>query len=196
MQRVDEQGDAVKVLPGGLYIRGEGQIEIGVLEIVLTIAVCIVIEPHDGRATPIRPHHGGTLGEGQTVFRSKTARKIQPQIEIASATPAGNPAHRVASKMKLRDGLRKIDGDADNLQGTDGVAERYVGDDGAIGGVWTKRLRAWGGERTNALTVGCETNGVTTCIGVEFTEDNTEWKQGDKFQEKTIPFVFLDRKSI
>lgn len=33
-------------------------------------------------------------------------------------------------------------------------------------------------------------------VGVEFTEDNTEWKQGDKFQEKTIPFVFLDRKSI
>lgn len=37
---------------------------------------------------------------------------------------------------------------------------------------------------------------VDTLIGVEFTEDNTEWKQGDKFQEKTIPFVFLDRKSI
>lgn len=33
-------------------------------------------------------------------------------------------------------------------------------------------------------------------VGVEFTEDNTEWKQGDKFQEKTIPFVYLDRKSI
>ena len=33
-------------------------------------------------------------------------------------------------------------------------------------------------------------------VGVEFTEDNTEWKQGDKFQEKTIPFVFLDRNSI
>ena len=33
-------------------------------------------------------------------------------------------------------------------------------------------------------------------VGVEFTEDNTEWKQGDKFQEKSIPFVFLDRKSI
>ena len=31
-------------------------------------------------------------------------------------------------------------------------------------------------------------------IGVEFTEDNTEWKQGDKFQEKTLPFLFLDLK--
>lgn len=31
-------------------------------------------------------------------------------------------------------------------------------------------------------------------VGVEFTEDNTEWKQGDKFQEKTIPFVFIDKK--
>lgn len=33
-------------------------------------------------------------------------------------------------------------------------------------------------------------------IGVEFTEGNTEWKQGDKFQEKTLPFLFLDKKSM
>ena len=33
-------------------------------------------------------------------------------------------------------------------------------------------------------------------IGVEFTEDNTEWKQGDKFQEKTLPFIYLDQKSL
>ena len=33
-------------------------------------------------------------------------------------------------------------------------------------------------------------------VGVEFTEDNTEWKQGDKFQEKNLPFVFLDKKSV
>lgn len=31
--------------------------------------------------------------------------------------------------------------------------------------------------------------------GCEFTEDVTEWKQGDKFQEKTIPFIFLSKKS-
>lgn len=33
-------------------------------------------------------------------------------------------------------------------------------------------------------------------VGVEFTEDNTEWKQGDKFQEKTLPFIFIDKKSL
>ena len=33
-------------------------------------------------------------------------------------------------------------------------------------------------------------------IGVEFTEDNTEWKQGDKFQEKTLRFIYLDQKSL
>lgn len=33
-------------------------------------------------------------------------------------------------------------------------------------------------------------------MGVEFTEDNTEWKQGDKFQEKALPFIFLDKKSV
>lgn len=31
-------------------------------------------------------------------------------------------------------------------------------------------------------------------VGVEITEDNTEWKQNDKFQEKTLPFIFLDLK--
>lgn len=33
-------------------------------------------------------------------------------------------------------------------------------------------------------------------IGVEFTEDSTDWKQGDKFQEKTLPFIYLDKKSL
>ena len=33
-------------------------------------------------------------------------------------------------------------------------------------------------------------------VGVEFTEDNTEWKQGDKFQEKTLPFLYIDQKSL
>ncbi len=46
---------------------------------------------------------------------------------------------------------------------------------------------------------GNPTNGdaITTdiLVSVEFTEDNTEWKQGDKFQEKTLPFIFLDKKS-
>ena len=32
--------------------------------------------------------------------------------------------------------------------------------------------------------------------GCEFTEDATEWKQGDKFQEKSLPFVFLSMKSV
>ena len=32
--------------------------------------------------------------------------------------------------------------------------------------------------------------------GCEFTEDSTEWKQGDKFQEKSLPFVFLSKKSV
>lgn len=31
-------------------------------------------------------------------------------------------------------------------------------------------------------------------VGCEFTEDMTEWKQGDKFQEKSLPFIFLDKK--
>lgn len=32
--------------------------------------------------------------------------------------------------------------------------------------------------------------------GVEFTDDKTEWKRGDKFQEKELPFIFLDKKNL
>lgn len=31
-------------------------------------------------------------------------------------------------------------------------------------------------------------------VGVEFTSDKTKWKQGDKFQEKSLPFLYLDQK--
>lgn len=37
---------------------------------------------------------------------------------------------------------------------------------------------------------------VDMLIGVEITEDNTEWKQGDKFQEKTLPFIYMDKKKV
>lgn len=37
---------------------------------------------------------------------------------------------------------------------------------------------------------------ITTDIleGCEFTEDKTAWKQGDKFQEKSLPFIYLRQK--
>ena len=59
------------------------------------------------------------------------------------------------------------------------------------------------GEVTNitfdiVVSVGNPSRGdvITTeiLIGCEFTEDNTEWKQGDKFQEKVLPFIFIDKK--
>ena len=33
-----------------------------------------------------------------------------------------------------------------------------------------------------------------TLLNCEITEDNTEWSQGDKFQEKALPIIFLDIK--
>ena len=33
-------------------------------------------------------------------------------------------------------------------------------------------------------------------VGAEITEDTTEWKQGDKFQEKSLPFIYLNQKSV
>ena len=47
-----------------------------------------------------------------------------------------------------------------------------------------------------ALREAAKGDAMTTdiLIGVEFTEDNTEWKQGDKNLEKAIPFIFLNKK--
>lgn len=37
---------------------------------------------------------------------------------------------------------------------------------------------------------------VDRLVACSFTKDTTEWKQGDKFQEKTLPFIYLDQKSV
>jgi len=64
---------------------------------------------------------------------------------------------------------------------------------------------ACGGEILEAsfnLTVayGNQTTGnaytVDNLIGCEFTEDNVEWSQGDKFMEKTLPIIFTDLKHL
>ena len=48
------------------------------------------------------------------------------------------------------------------------------------------------------VSYGNPSNGdvITTdiLVGCQFTEDSTEWKQGDKFQEKSLPFIFVDKK--
>lgn len=38
-------------------------------------------------------------------------------------------------------------------------------------------------------------NITDTLLNCEITEDNTEWTQGDKFQKKTLPIIFLDIKN-
>ena len=54
------------------------------------------------------------------------------------------------------------------------------------------------GELTIVVTYGNPSKGdqmVTDVLsGCQFTEDGTEWKQGDKFQEKSLPILFLDKK--
>lgn len=48
------------------------------------------------------------------------------------------------------------------------------------------------------VSVGNQSKGdvITTeiLVNCEITEDNTEWKQNDKFQEKVLPFIYLDKK--
>lgn len=63
---------------------------------------------------------------------------------------------------------------------------------------------ASGGDVLNAhfdivVSTGNPSNGdvivTDILVGVEITEDNTEWKQNDKYQEKTLPFIYMDQKS-
>ncbi len=50
------------------------------------------------------------------------------------------------------------------------------------------------------VTYGNPTSGdmvkTDQLIGVQFTEDPRELKQGDKFMEITVPFIFLEKKPL
>lgn len=80
----------------------------------------------------------------------------------------------------------------------------YEGELALVQSEYEALRRASGGDILDAsidivASYGNPTHGdvITTdvLIGVEFTEDSTEWKQGDKFQEKTLPFIFLALKN-
>lgn len=55
-------------------------------------------------------------------------------------------------------------------------------------------------ELTVVISYGNPTKGdmikTDSLIGCQFTEDPREMKQGDKFMDATLPFVFLDKKPI
>jgi hypothetical protein len=81
----------------------------------------------------------------------------------------------------------------------------YDGEIGLLQSEYEALRKASGGDILDisfdlVVAYGNPNNGdvITTdlLVGCEFTEDNTEWKQGDKFQEKTLPFIYVDHKSV
>lgn len=54
------------------------------------------------------------------------------------------------------------------------------------------------GSLTMVVSYGNPSKGDTLVTdiltGVQFTEDTTKWKQGDKFQEKELPMLYLSEK--
>jgi hypothetical protein len=79
----------------------------------------------------------------------------------------------------------------------------YSGEIGLLQSEYEALKVTAGGDVLNAsfdlvVAVGNPSRGdailTETLVGVEITEDNTEWKQNDKFQEKTLPFIFLNKK--
>ena len=81
----------------------------------------------------------------------------------------------------------------------------YDGEIGLLQSEYEALRKASGGDILDisfdlVVAYGNPNNGdvITTdlLVGCEFTEDNTEWKQGDKFQEKTLPFIYTDHKSV
>ncbi|MCD8080193.1 MAG: hypothetical protein LUF04_07220, partial [Bacteroides sp.] len=55
-------------------------------------------------------------------------------------------------------------------------------------------------EFTIVITYGNPSKGdipiCETLIGCQFTEESREMKQGDKFMEITLPFIFMDRVKV
>jgi hypothetical protein len=81
----------------------------------------------------------------------------------------------------------------------------YDGEIGLLQSEYEALRKASGGDILDisfdlVVAYGNPNNGdvITTdlLVGCEFTEDNTEWKQGDKYQEKTLPFIYTDHKSV
>ncbi len=81
----------------------------------------------------------------------------------------------------------------------------YDGEIGLLQSEYEALRKASGGDILDisfdlVVAYGNPNNGdvITTdlLVGCEFTEDNTEWKQGDKYQEKTLPFIYVDHKSV
>ena len=82
-------------------------------------------------------------------------------------------------------------------------AKSYDGSIGLLQSEYEALSQACGGDILDAsfdllVSYGNATKGdvivTDILVGAEFTEDNTEWKQGDKFQEKELPFIFVDKK--
>ena len=81
----------------------------------------------------------------------------------------------------------------------------YEGSNSLVQSEYEALKQAAGGDILDAsidlvVSYGNPTKGDTIVTdllqGVEFTDDKTEWKQGDKFQEKELPFIFLDKKNL
>lgn len=81
----------------------------------------------------------------------------------------------------------------------------YEGSISLVQSEYEALMQAAGGDILDAsidlvVSYGNPTKGDTIVTdllqGVEFTDDKTEWKQGDKFQEKELPFIFLDKKNL
>ena len=88
-------------------------------------------------------------------------------------------------------------------QGVQRGNKSYEGSIGLLQSEYEALSQACGGDILDAsfdlvVSYGNATKGdvivTDILVGAEFTEDNTEWKQGDKFQEKELPFIFVDKK--
>ena len=88
-------------------------------------------------------------------------------------------------------------------QGVQRGNKSYDGSIGLLQSEYEALSQACGGDILDAsfdlvVSYGNATKGdvivTDILVGAEFTEDNTEWKQGDKFQEKELPFIFVDKK--
>lgn len=115
-----------------------------------------------------------------------------------------SPCHRFPFREILfKAGKEALYAKGNKPQGVQRGNKSYEGSIGLLQSEYEALSQACGGDILDAsfdlvVSYGNATKGdvivTDILVGAEFTEDNTEWKQGDKFQEKELPFIFVDKK--
>lgn len=107
-----------------------------------------------------------------------------------SAKQDKEPVHgKGANPRKIQKGNKTYEGELGLLQSDYETLVANSPNEDILDGQWNA-IESYGNPSNGDVII------TRKLIGIQFTEDTTEWKQGDKFQEKKLPFIFLRREKM